>query len=153
MHEKLLWCFCSCRCLWALQNHLTISVLHCAPQLKPCPGGWCGPLWNETYRARCGLGWSSVLPQFCIRCQEVFVSWWIWNSITEINHNDAAGYKKISAVADKPWYITMMNGFINAFLNKKNIFWVTQSCYWSKWSPSSASFCSKSYLRRQNQSH
>lgn len=72
------------------------------------------------------LGWSLVMPQFRIRCQGGFISWWIWSSISKIGDNNAAGYKRISVVAEKPWYITVMSGFMNAFLNK-NIFWVTQS--------------------------
>lgn len=93
---------------------LSISVLkgdvaHCAMKLK-------------VGRTRWDLGWSSVLPQFKIRCRQLRLLVNMKLAVTEINHNATAGYERISAVADKPWYITMMNGFINAFLNKRNIF-------------------------------
>ncbi len=63
------------------------------------------------------LGWSLVMPQFRIRCQGGFISWWIWSSISKIGDNNAAGYKRISVVAEKPWYITVMSGFMNAFFS------------------------------------
>lgn len=104
-------------------------------------------------RTRWDLGWSSVLPHFKTRCRQLCLLVNVKLSVTAINRNGTAGYKRTSAVADKPWYITMMNGFINAFLNKRNIFWVTQSCCGPKYLPLSLGCCSKSYRRRQIQSH
>lgn len=104
-------------------------------------------------RTRWDLGWSSVLPHFKTTCRQLCLLVNVKLAVTAINRNGTAGYKRISAVADKPWYITMMNGFINAFLNKRNIFWVTQSCCGPKYLPLSPGCCSKSYGRRQIQSH
>lgn len=65
---------------------------------------------------------SPATDEIKIRCRQLCLLVNMKVALTEINHNSTTGCKTISAVAEKPWCITVMNGFINAFLNKENIF-------------------------------
>lgn len=74
-----------------------------------------GRMWRD-------LGCSSVLPQIKIRCRQLCLLVNMKPAVTQINRNGTIGHKRISAAADEPWCITMINGFINALLNMRSIF-------------------------------
>lgn len=89
-------------------------MAHCAVTLE------LGRMWRA-------LGCSSVqpqmkIPQIKIRCRQLCLLVNMKPAVTEINCKGTVRHKRISAAADKPWYITMMNGFINALLNMRSTF-------------------------------